>query len=141
VTRQHSGHAVASAAPKEYLQYVPDSAAFRQHTIFDGPYQIATYTANQSILLDKNPAWNQASDPVRHQYVDHISIAEGQDAGPVQQQIQAGTADLEWDTTVPTPNISALQASKDSGLGLYPRWTPTRTWCSTCRARPPTGRS
>ena len=110
----------ASAAPREYLQYVPDSAAFRQHTISDGPYQVATYTANQSILLDKNPAWNQSTDPIRHQYVDHISITEGQDAGPVQQQIQAGTADLEWDTTVPTPNIPALQASKDSRLGLYP---------------------
>jgi len=110
----------ASAAPREYLQYVPDSAAFRRHTISDGPYQVATYTANQSILLDKNPAWNQSTDPIRHQYVDHISITEGQDAGPVQQQIQAGTADLEWDTTVPTPNIPALQASKDSRLGLYP---------------------
>jgi len=110
----------ASAAPKEYLQYVPDSAAFRQHTVSDGPYQIVTYTANQSIALDKNPAWTQASDPVRHQYVDHISITEGQDTGPVQQQIQAGTADLEWDTTVPTPSIPALQAAKDARLGIYP---------------------
>jgi len=110
----------ASAAPQEYLQYVPDSAAFRRHTISDGPYQVVTYTPNQSIALDKNPAWTQASDPIRHQYVDHISVTEGQDAGPVQQQIQAGTADLEWDTTVPTPNIPALQASKDARLGLYP---------------------
>jgi len=110
----------ASAAPAEYLGYVPDSAAFRQHTISDGPYQVAKYTANQSIVLDKNPAWSQSSDPIRHQYVDHISVTEGQDAGPVQQQIQAGTADLEWDTVVPTPNIPALQASKDARLGLYP---------------------
>jgi len=110
----------ASPAPKEYLQYVPDSAAFRQHTISDGPYRIATYTANQKIVLNRNPAWTQDSDPIRHQYVDTIDITEGQDAGPVQQQIQAGTADLEWDTVVPTPNIPALQASKDARLGLYP---------------------
>jgi peptide/nickel transport system substrate-binding protein len=110
----------ASAAPQEYLQYVPDSAAFRQHTISDGPYQIVKYTANQSIDLDKNPAWSQTSDPVRHQYVDHITVTEGQDAAPVQQQIQAGTADLEWDTVVPTPSIPALQAAKDDRLGLYP---------------------
>jgi ABC-type transport system substrate-binding protein len=110
----------ASAAPREYLKYVPDSAAFRQHTISDGPYQIVKYTANQSIALDRNTAWTQASDPIRHQYVEHITITEGQDAGPVQQQIQAGTADLEWDTVVPTPNIPALQASDDSRLGLYP---------------------
>lgn len=110
----------ASPAPTEYLQYVPDSAAFRQHTISDGPYRIATYTANQKIVLNRNPAWTQDSDPIRHQYVDTIDITEGQDAGPVQQQIQAGAADLEWDTVVPTPNIPALQASKDARLGLYP---------------------
>ena len=110
----------ASPAPREYLRYVPDSAAFRAHTISDGPYQIVKYTANQSIALDKNPAWTQSSDPIRHQYVDHITVTEGQDAGPVQQQIQAGTADLEWDTVVPTANIPALQAAKDARLGLYP---------------------
>jgi len=110
----------ASAAPTEYLRYLPDSAPFRQHTISDGPYRIASYTANQSITLNKNPAWTQASDPIRHQYVEHITITEGQDAGPVQQQIQAGTADLQWDTVVPTANIPALQAAHDARLGIYP---------------------
>lgn len=110
----------ASPAPKEYLSYVPDSAEFRQHTISDGPYQITSYTANQSIKLAKNPAWSQATDPIRHQYVNTVTVTEGQDAGPVQQQIQAGTADLEWDTVVPTPNIPALQAAKDPRLGIFP---------------------
>jgi ABC-type transport system substrate-binding protein len=110
----------ASPAPKEYLKYVPDSAAFRSHTVSDGPYEITKYTPNQSIDLAKDPAWTQASDPLRHQYVDAITVIEGQDEGPVQQQIQAGTADLEWDTVVPTPNIPALQAAKDARLGIYP---------------------
>jgi ABC-type transport system substrate-binding protein len=110
----------ASPAPKEYLNYLPDSAPFRQHTISDGPYQIVKYTANQEIDLDRNPAWAQATDPLRHQYVQHIKLTMGQDQGPVQQQIQAGTADLEWDTTVPTPNIAQLKAAKDARLGIYP---------------------
>ncbi|GAA4729314.1 ABC transporter substrate-binding protein [Phytohabitans rumicis] len=110
----------ASPVPKEYLNYVPDDATFRQHTISDGPYQIVKYKANQEIDLDRNPAWDQSTDPLRHQYVDHITVTMGQDAGPVQQQIQAGTADLEWDTVVPTANIPALQAAKDDRLGLYP---------------------
>src|SRR6185437_8060604 len=110
----------ASPAPQEYLKYVPDDANFRKHTISDGPYQITSYAANQSIKLDRNPAWKQDSDPVRHAYVDHIQVTLGQDATPVQQQIQAGTADLEWDTVVPTANIPALQAAKDSRLGIYP---------------------
>jgi len=110
----------ASPAPKEYLAYVPDSAEFRAHTLSDGPYAITKYVANQSIQLARNPAWSQAADPLRHQYVDAVTVTEGQDAGPVQQQIQAGTADLEWDTVVPTPNIPALQAAKDARLGLFP---------------------
>jgi ABC-type transport system substrate-binding protein len=110
----------ASPAPKEYLGYVPDDATFRQHTISDGPYQIVKYVANQDIELAKNPAWDPSADPIRHQYVDHITITMGQDAGPVQQQIQAGTADLQWDTIVPTASIPALQASKDARLGIFP---------------------
>jgi peptide/nickel transport system substrate-binding protein len=110
----------ASPAPQEYLKYVPDDATFRQHTISDGPYQITSYVANQSIELSRNPAWQQSSDPIRHAYVDKITVTMGQDAAPVQQQIQAGTADLEWDTVVPTANIPSLQAAKDPRLGAYP---------------------
>jgi peptide/nickel transport system substrate-binding protein len=110
----------ASPAPREYLKYVPDDATFRQHTISDGPYRITKYVPNSDIELTRNPAWDQSTDPVRHQYVDHITVTEGQDAGPVQQQIQAGTADLQWDTVVPTANIPALESTKDARLGLYP---------------------
>lgn len=110
----------ASAAPVEYLNSVPDSNAFRQHTISDGPYQITSYQPGKQILLDRNPAWEQAGDPLRHQYVDRIQITQGQDQGPVQQQIQAGTADMEWDTQVPIADIPQLQAAKDPRLGIYP---------------------
>ena len=110
----------ASAAPVEYLSYVPDSNAFRQHTISDGPYQITSYQAGKEIDLARNPAWQQASDPLRHQYVDHIQVTEGQDQGPVQQQIQAGTADMEWDTQVPIADVPGLQRSDDPRLGIYP---------------------
>jgi ABC-type transport system substrate-binding protein len=78
------------------------------------------YAANKEIDLDKNPAWEQGSDPLRHRYVDHIKITMGQDTGPVQQQIQAGTADMEWDTVVPTPDIPQLKAAKDDRLGIFP---------------------
>ncbi|RAG83501.1 ABC transporter substrate-binding protein [Streptacidiphilus pinicola] len=109
----------SSPAPVEYLNYMPDDATFRQHTISDGPYQITAYTAGQSVKLDRNPAWAKASDPVRDAYVDHIDVTEGPDEAAVQQQIQAGTADMEWDTTVPTASIPALKATKDARLGIY----------------------
>src|SRR5262245_42780419 len=52
-----------SPAPTEYLQYLPDSPEFRQHTISNGPYRIAKYVPNHEYRLERNPAWNPATDP------------------------------------------------------------------------------
>jgi ABC-type transport system substrate-binding protein len=81
---------------------------------------ITSYQPGKQILLDRNPAWEQSGDPIRHRYVDRIQITQGQDQGPVQQQIQAGTADMEWDTQVPIANVPQLQSAKDARLGVFP---------------------
>jgi peptide/nickel transport system substrate-binding protein len=112
----------SSAAPVEYLNYLPDDADFRQHTISDGPYAITKYVPGQSYVLDRNPAWEQSSDKLRHQYPDQIQLTLGADENAVQQQIAAGTQDLEWDTTVPTADVPALKASSDARLGVYPNF-------------------
>lgn len=112
----------SSAAPVEYLNYLPDDADFRQHTISDGPYAITKYVPSQSYVLERNPAWEQSSDKLRHQYPDQIQLTLGADENAVQQQIAAGTQDLEWDTTVPTADVPALKASSDARLGVYPNF-------------------
>lgn len=112
----------SSAAPVEYLNYMPDDSNFRQHTISDGPYKIVSYTPNQSYMLDRNTAWVQSSDNLRHQYVDHIQITLGPDETGVEQQIAAGTQDVQWDTTVPTADVPGLKASNDARLGIYPNF-------------------
>lgn len=106
----------SSAAPVEYLNYVPDDPQFRTHTISDGPYYITQYVANKSIKLTRNPDWSKSSDPVRGGYVDNINITEGSDEQPVQQQIEAGTVDVEFDTGVPTSRVPALKATGDKKL-------------------------
>jgi len=109
----------ASAAPVEYLAYLPDDATFKAHTISDGPYQVVKYTAAAEIDLDKNPAWSQGADPIHHQYVDHIKVTEGQDQNAVQQQLEAGTADMQFDTVVPTAELPRLRSASDARLGTY----------------------
>jgi ABC-type transport system substrate-binding protein len=105
----------------EYLKYVPDGATLRQHTLSDGPYAITSYQAGRSIVLDRNPAWTQASDPLRHQHVATIDITQGQGSDQaVQQQLQAGTADLSWDLPVPTAALPALKASNNPNLNIFP---------------------
>jgi peptide/nickel transport system substrate-binding protein len=110
----------SSPRPVEYMKYVPDSAEFRQHTIANGPYQITKYVPTKEFQLERNPAWDPKTDPLRHAYVDKISVTEGLTSDSVQQQIQAGTADMEWDVTPPTQDLPQLISAKDPRLIIGP---------------------
>jgi ABC-type transport system substrate-binding protein len=109
-----------SARPVEYMKYVPDGAPMRQHMLSDGPYAITKYVPGKSMNLDRNPAWKQSSDPLRHAYVDHIAITEGLSSTSVQQQIEAGTGHMEWDLQPPAQDLPRLISSADKGLILGP---------------------
>ena len=108
----------ASPTPEEYLKYLPDSPELRTHTISDGPYRITSYEPNKEIDLARNPNWDAGADPLRKAYVDRITVTQGMDTTAVQQQLEAGTADMEWDTNVPPPSLPGLMASKDPRLVL-----------------------
>jgi ABC-type transport system substrate-binding protein len=111
----------SSARPAEYEKYVPDSAQMRQHTISDGPYKITSYVPTRSFTFVRNPAWKQSSDPVRHAYVDGMQVTEGLSAQSVQQQIETGTADMEWDLYgPPTQDLPRLISAKDKRLIIGP---------------------
>lgn len=98
----------ASPAPVEYLQYVPGDDTFNQHVISDGPYKIVKYDPAKELDLDRNPAWDASTDSVRAAYVDHIKVTMGLTQQAVQQQIAAGTGDMEWDVVPPTADLAQL---------------------------------
>lgn len=104
-----------SPVPAEYLDYLPASAALAQHTLADGPYEINSYTPQKSIVFVRNPSWNPATDPVRKAYVDRVVISETGNQDSIQQELATGSAsaDMEWDTRVPTAAIPALLISRD----------------------------
>ena len=110
----------SSARPVEYMKYVPDSAPMRQHTLSDGPYEISSYVPTKSFTLVRNPAWNPKTDSLRKAYVDKMTVTEGLTQDSVQQQIQAGTGDMEWDVTPPTQDLPQLISAKDPGLIIDP---------------------
>ncbi|MBA9002134.1 ABC transporter substrate-binding protein [Thermomonospora cellulosilytica] len=102
----------AAAAPEEYDEYVPDGPEFRRNTISNGPYRIASYQPGRSYVLEHNPAWRAASDPLRERHVDRIRITFGvNDPEEVQRQIERGTADLSWDQPVPVAAIGRLRGT------------------------------
>ncbi len=102
---------MSSPVPVEILQYLPGSVQEEKHFISDGPYTITSYTPNVNYTLAKNPAWQQSTDSLRHQYFDAIDITMGESASSIQQQLETGDADLEWDTTVPAADVESLVSS------------------------------
>jgi len=123
----------AAAAPPSALNYTPLTAG---NPIWsDGPYEVQTYTPGQKIVLVPNPYWGATSgtnttatswsaDPIHHRYVAEISINEtlGSDAAAdeVQQEIQANTLDLEWNTTVPASSLPSLANYTNPLFGSFP---------------------
>ena len=98
----------SSPAPVEYLKYVPGDDTFNQNVISDGPYKIVKYDPVKELDLDRNANWVQSTDTVRAAYVDHIKVTMGLSSDSIQQQIAAGTGDMEWDTGVPTADLGQL---------------------------------
>jgi ABC-type transport system substrate-binding protein len=109
-----------SPVPVEYLNYLPDSPEFRRHTLSSGPYQITRYIQNREILLERNPVWDARTDPIGSAYVDRIRIRLGLDAQLQQLQIEAGTADLSLNDTVPLAELASLLAIDDPTVWLSP---------------------
>ncbi|HLX88490.1 MAG TPA: ABC transporter substrate-binding protein, partial [Acidimicrobiales bacterium] len=107
----------SSAAPVEYLKYVPLTPG--NPIISDGPYQVSNYNVGHEVDFTRNPQWHQSNDSIRHDYVDAINVkldlSGAAAAAQVQQDMQAGTADLAFNTIVPTASIPGFEA---------PTWNP-----------------
>ena len=86
----------------------------------DGPYKIVKYTPTKEFQLERNPAWDPKTDTLRKAYVDRITVTEGLTADSVQQQLEAGTAEMEWDATPPSQDLPRLISSNDKRLVIAP---------------------
>jgi ABC-type transport system substrate-binding protein len=112
-----------AAAPVETLSTIPLTPGNVLYS--DGPYAVTKYDVSHSITLERNPQWQQSTDPIRHQYVDTVQIqvdlsGSAADA-EVQQDLQAGTADLQWNTVVPTADLTGLvKPTRDPRFGSFP---------------------
>jgi peptide/nickel transport system substrate-binding protein len=110
-----------SARPVEYDSYLPGSAQLGQHLMSDGPYQFVSWDPGKQIVMDRNPAWKQSSDPVRHQYVSKIVVTMGTSSNQAAlTDLQAGNADLELDLGVPATAIPSLRQSAGHQLHIWP---------------------
>ena len=117
-----------SARPVEYDSYVPNSLQLDQHTISAGPYQITSYVPNKSMVMQRNPAWKQSTDSIRHQYVKTITMTMGVTSAATQladmQAGKTGTYDFVDDTGVEPTAIPTLLAKHDPKFKVWP-WSST----------------
>src|SRR6266700_5672679 len=117
-----------SARPVEYDKLVPNSLQLDQHTISAGPYQITSYVPNKSMVMQRNPAWKQSTDSIRHQYVKTITMTMGVTSAATQladrQAGKTGTYDFVDDTGVEPTAIPTLLAKHDPKFKIWP-WTST----------------
>ena len=78
----------------------------------DGPYRFIDPHDGETYALSRSPSWDPTADPLRHAYVDHISVRGGLTAAAVQQRLTAGSADLSLD--VPLTVTAAAGSAADT---------------------------
>jgi peptide/nickel transport system substrate-binding protein len=110
----------ATPAPVEYARYVPGSPELEQRIISCGPYRVARYVPGSEILLDRNPAWDPATDDVRGSYVDGFEVRQGLPEDACYKMVMSGGADMLWDIQPPTERLAELFATDDPRLEIYP---------------------
>ncbi len=97
------------------LQVTNDPAQF----VGDGPYRFVPAQSGETYALSRSPSWDPGSDPLRHAYVDHVSIRGGLKAAAVTQLVATGGADLSLD--VPASSEVASTATVDQLVSTYGR--------------------
>lgn len=74
---------------------------YTNHPLATGPYMFKSYTKGKTMTLVKNPNWDAASDPARHQLPDSIIVTFATDTVQVQNAILASkgadATTLNWD--------------------------------------------
>lgn len=89
--------------------------AYGRKPLSTGPYMIEEFRPSESLTLVKNPNWDPATDPARHQYADSWTIKFDQDQEKVDQILMSDSA--EGQTTV-SNGLGATNVTKlEQALG------------------------
>jgi peptide/nickel transport system substrate-binding protein len=99
--------------PGEYAAEYAVGANYSGHVVGTGPYNPTTYDPGRLVVLDRNPNWEPATDPLRKAWVDRIELRLGVGISSIQQAIEREEADLSIDSHVPQARIDALRADPE----------------------------
>lgn len=68
-----------------------DKGAYNNHPVSSGPYEIASYEANKSLVFKRNPYWDPKTDPIRNAYPDSWNFQLGIAQPGLSQRLMAGS--------------------------------------------------
>jgi peptide/nickel transport system substrate-binding protein len=95
--------------PREYAASYTVGDNYSGHVVGTGPYKVATYIPGEMVLLDRNPNWDPATDPLRKAWVDRIEITPDVRIASIQRAIEREGADLSLDSHVPQARVATLR--------------------------------
>ena len=101
---------------------------YDNHIVASGPYFVSEWKPEESISLERNEHWDDATDDVRGAYADTVKIRLGFDPNVAVKKIQDGDFTIAWDSqptealleqTVTDPELSELTARGPSECTRY----------------------
>lgn len=114
-------HLTAPFAGFDYLAQLPQTipvpeakdtgAKYKEHVISSGPYMFATYAADKSYTLKRNPNWDQATDPIRKALPDGYDVQLNVNAEDIDNRLISGDLDIAMAGT----GLTAASQSKVLG--------------------------
>jgi peptide/nickel transport system substrate-binding protein len=101
----------SSPVPRE----ADKGGSYGNSPVSSGPYVITSIDPRTGLVLDRNPHWSRATDPVRTALPDHVVVRTGLSGMQRDQEVLAGAADVDvWGAGV-QPATSA-RLSDDGAL-------------------------
>jgi peptide/nickel transport system substrate-binding protein len=68
---------------------------YKKHVVSSGAYMFKSYEPGKSLVLVRNPNWDQATDPIRKALPDEIDLAFKQNQADIDNRLIAGQLDVD----------------------------------------------
>ena len=104
--------------PGEYAASYTVGANYDGHVVGSGPYTPTTYDPGRLIVLDRNPKWDPATDPLRKAWVDRIQLKLDVSSSSTRRAIEREEADLSLISHVPQARVAELRADPEQSRRL-----------------------
>jgi ABC-type transport system substrate-binding protein len=105
--------------PGEYAAHYQVGDNYSGHVVGPGPYYLTAYDPGRLIVLDRNPNWDPATDPLRKAWADRIQIKLDVTIASIQRAIEQEAADLSLTSHVPQARVTQLRADPEQSRRLW----------------------